>query len=141
VVTGYCEGDFVVSAGKLGGGEWRWGANAWGGKGDGPGQFRTAHGIFAHDHHLYVANRERFEVIKFTPNGALVEVLPDIPDGSRICNVAHAQDHRWFVMNALAPLPHTAPKVAPIYCHTGSRLVSTIDAGRLGIPVLKHSIA
>ena len=41
-------------------------------------------------------------------------------------------------MNALAPLPHTAPRTAPIYCHTGSRLVSTIDAGSLGIPVLKH---
>jgi len=138
VVTGYCEGDFVLTAEQGQEGEWRWGRVAWGGKGEGPGKFSTAHGVFAHDDHIYVANREAFQVVKFSPNGELVEVLPDIPHGSRICNVAHANEQGYFVMNALAPLPHTAPKTAPIYAHDGQHVVSVIDAGSLGIPVLKH---
>jgi hypothetical protein len=81
VVTGYCDGDFVltlekrVAPGKRGG-EWQWGKTAWGGKGQGVGQFQTAHGVFAHNGHIYVANREAFEVIKFTPNGNVVDILP-----------------------------------------------------------------
>ena len=31
-----------------------------------------------------------------------------------------------------------AARTAPIYAHTGEQLVSVIDAGALGIPVLKH---
>ena len=31
---------------------------AWGGRGDAPGRFQTAHGIFAHDGRIIVANRE-----------------------------------------------------------------------------------
>jgi len=139
VVTGYCDGDFVLTAEqKAGGDEWVWAPVAWGGKGERAGQFRTAHGILAHQGHIYVANREAFEVLKFTPDGVLVESMPDIPDGSRICNISYAEQQGWFVMNALAPLPHTAPKTAPIYCHTGNVLISTVDAGSLGIPVLKH---
>ena len=34
------------------------GPTAWGGKGDAPGKFNTAHGVFAWDDHIYVANRE-----------------------------------------------------------------------------------
>ena len=141
-VTGYCDGDFVLTAelhgeggeggeggeeGEEGEGSWRWGTVAWGGKGTGAGQFTTAHGVTAHDGHIYVANRESFQVVKFRPDGSLVEVLPDIPHGSRICNVAKAQGSPGgggvagggaaagaaaatatagghFYMNALAPL-------------------------------------
>jgi len=138
VVTGYCDGDFVLTAEPTCCGEWQWGPVAWGGKGNAAGQFETAHGVFAHEGHIYVANREAFQVIKFSPEGHLIEILPDIPHGSRICNVAHAKHNNYFVMNSLAPIPHTAPKTAPIYAHTGERLVSTIDPGSLGIPVLKH---
>ena len=31
------------------------------------------------------------QVIEFTPTGELVRVLPDIPAGARICNVARAE--------------------------------------------------
>ena len=31
-----------------------------------------------------------------------------------------------------------AAKTAPIYAHSGERLLSTIEPGELGIPVLKH---
>jgi hypothetical protein len=75
-------------------------------------------------------------VIEFTPEGKLVRMLPDIPDTARICNLARADD--FFVMNALAPIEHTPGKTAPIYAHSGERLLSTIEPGQLGIPVLKH---
>lgn len=143
VVTGYSQGDFVLSAERDSDGQWYWGPTAWGGKGDAPGNFRTAHGVTAHDGHIYVSNREAFQVIKFTADGKLVEVMPDIPSGSRICNVAHAEHDGYFVMNALAPLDDGktglgGQRTAPIYAHSGERLISCIDAGSLGIPVLKH---
>lgn len=136
VVTGYCDGDFVLTAREEAGGTWRWGPLAWGGKGDGAAQFRTAHGIFAHDDHIFVANREAHQVIEFTKTGELVRHLPDIPDTARICNVARAHD--YFVFNALEPIRHTPARTAPIYAHSGERLLSTIEPGQLGIPVLKH---
>ena len=167
-VTGYCDGDFVLSA-SMGDddGRWAWGPVAWGGKGDGAGQFRTAHGVTCHNGHVYVANREAFQVVKFAPDGALVEVLPGVPHGSRICNVAVAKGsgadaaaraatpgggEGYLYMNALAPLGdgttyalgggreavRGAARTAPIYAHSGEAVVSVIDAGSLGIPVLKH---
>merc|ERR1712086_186650 len=135
VVTGYCAGDFVLTASHEGG-EWKWGPVAWGGKGDGPGQFNTAHGVFAYDDHIFVANREAHEVLEFTKDGDLIRCLPDIPDGARICNVARADD--YFIMNALEPIQHSPARTAQIYAHSGERLLSTIEPGELGIPVLKH---
>eukprot|EP00041_Stephanoeca_diplocostata_P027916 m.779164 g.779164 ORF g.779164 m.779164 type:complete len:490 (+) comp23278_c0_seq1:16-1485(+) len=135
VVTGYCEGDFVLTAEEKDG-VWSWGKVAWGGKGDKPGQFKTAHGIFAHDGHIFVANREAAQVVEFTKDGKLIRCLPDIPDTARICNVARADD--YFVMNALEPISSSPAKTAPIYAHSGERLLSTIEPGDLGIPVLKH---
>ncbi len=137
VVTGYCDGDFVLSAeyDQLHK-EWRWGPLAWGGKGTEPGKFQTAHGIFSHDGRIFVANREAHQVVEFTPEGKLVRIMPDIPDGARICNLAKADD--YYVMNALEPIGGLPAKTAPIYAHTGERLLSTIEPGSLGIPVLKH---
>mmetsp|Transcript_15024 Transcript_15024/g.44638 ORF Transcript_15024/g.44638 Transcript_15024/m.44638 type:complete len:448 (-) Transcript_15024:173-1516(-) len=134
-VAGYCDGDFVVTATENDG-NWEWGPLAWGGRGDEPGRFQTAHGIFAYDNHIFVANREAHQVIEFTPEGKLVRCLPDIPDTARICNVARADE--YFVFNALEPIQHTPAKTASIYAHSGERLLSTIQPGELGIPVLKH---
>jgi len=138
VVTGYCDGDFVLTASDDGAGKWQWGPTAWGGKGDAPGQFQTAHGVFAHDGHIFVANREAHQVIEFTKEGKLVSLMPDIPDKARICNVAYADDHQYFVMNALEPIQHQPHKTASIYAHSGEELLATIYPGSLGIPVLKH---
>ena len=93
VVTGYCDGDFVLTASQGADGKWAWGPTAWGGKGDGAAQFQTAHGIFAHGGHIFVANREAHQVLEFTPEGALVRMLGDVPVGARICNVARAASH------------------------------------------------
>jgi hypothetical protein len=137
VVTGYCDGDYVLVASEKDG-KWEWGPTAWGGKGDGPGKFNTAHGVFAYDGHIFVANREAHQVLEYTPTGQLIRALPDIPDGARICNVARAGKDGYFVMNALEPIQHTPAKTAAIYAHCGERLLSTIEPGDLGIPVLKH---
>jgi len=88
VVTGYCDGDFVLSAEyEHTSGEWEWGPVAWGGKGDKPGQFQTAHGITAHGDCLYVANRDSHcnaansstgQVIQFTKEGKLVKMFREV---------------------------------------------------------------
>jgi len=136
VVTGYCPGDFVLTATQNYDGDWKWGPIAWGGKGESAGKFNTAHGIFAYDDHIFVANREAHQVIEFTKTGQLIRCLPDIPESARICNVARADN--YFVMNALEPIKATPAKTAAVYAHTGERLLSTIEPGDLGIPVLKH---
>lgn len=132
-VTGYSPGDFVLSA-EIKEGKWSWGPWAWGGKGRKPGEFKTAHGIFAHEDHLYVANREAHQVVKFTKTGKLIELVKDIPRGSRVCNVAFQAKHFFF-----CPLMRVGKqRSAPIYAHTGEKLVSTIIPGELGIPVLNN---
>ena len=111
VVTGYCGGDFVLTARQdAATGLWAWGPLAWGGKGTKAGEFQTAHGVFAHGGKIYVANREAHEVIEFGEDGAFLRALPDVPDGARICNVARAEKDGYFVMNALCPIPHTPAK-------------------------------
>ncbi|MCB0669360.1 MAG: hypothetical protein KDC80_26230, partial [Saprospiraceae bacterium] len=63
--TGYSKGDFILTIEEKEG-SWNWGKLAWGGKGDKPGQFQTAHGVYAHDGHILVANRAAGQIVKFT---------------------------------------------------------------------------
>ena len=56
-------------------GIWSWGNLAWGGKGDNPGQFKTAHGVYAHKNHIYVANRAAGQVVKFTKKGEYILIF------------------------------------------------------------------
>ncbi len=133
VAHGYSKGDFIMTIVEQDG-TWDWGKLAWGGKGTAPGQFQTAHGIFAHDGHILVANRAAGQVVKFTPDGGFVGKFDNIPDKSLVCNVSYKDQHFFF--NALRPLEGQAS--APIYTHTGDNLVSTIVPGDLGIPVLTN---
>jgi len=133
VAHGYSKGDFVLTI-KEKGGVWSWGKLAWGGKGDNPGQFQTAHGIYAHDNHILVANRAAGQVVKFTKKGEFVEIFNDIPKGSLVCNVSYKSEHFFF--NALKAIDDQ--KSAPIYAHTGNKLVSTIIPGDLDIPILTN---
>ncbi len=132
-VTGYSPGDFVLTAEEKDG-KWAWGPIAWGGKGKKPGQFQTAHGVLAHEGHIFVANRAAHQVVKFTKDGQFVELFKEIPAGSKICNVAFLDGHFFF--NPLSRIGKQ--KSAAIYAHTGSKLVSTIIPGDLGIPVLNN---
>ena len=133
VAHGYSAGDFVMTI-KEKKGVWSWGKLAWGGKGDNPGQFQTAHGVYAHDNHVLVANRAAGQVVKFTKKGKFVETFKDIPEGSLVCNVSYKTEH--FFLNALSAIGEQ--KSAPIYVHTGEKLVSTIVPGDLEIPVLTN---
>lgn len=132
-VTGYSPGDFVLTA-EMRDGKWSWGKTAWGGKGDKPGQFKTAHGVYAHEGHIYVANRAAQQVVKFTKDGKFLNIFPGIPSGSLVCNVSHLRGHFFF--NSLKKIG--AQKSAPIYAHTSEKLASTIIPGDLGIPVLNN---
>lgn len=133
VAHGYSKGDFVLTIEEQNG-SWDWGKLAWGGKGKAPGQFQTAHGIYAYDGHILVANRAAGQVIKFRKDGAFVEQFENIPDGSLVCNVAFKEEHFFF--NALAALEDQ--KSAPIYVHTGKELVSTLFTSDLAIPVITN---
>ncbi len=133
-VHGYSKGDFVLTLEEKEG-SWDWGRLAWGGKGKAPGQFQTAHGVYAHEGHILVANRAAGQVVKFRPDGAFVEMFDNIPEGSLVCNVAYKNEHFFF--NALAAVGADM-KSAPIYAHTGKELVSTIIPGDLDIPVLTN---
>ena len=130
VSHGYSAGDFVMTI-KEKRGVWSWGKLAWGGKGDKPGQFRTAHGIYAHDNHILVANRGAGQIVKFTKKGKFVETFNDIPK-SYICDISYKSEH--YFMNALRPVGDQ--KSAPIYVHSGDELISTVIVGDLNIPVL-----
>lgn len=131
--TGYSKGDFILTIVEKDG-TWDWGKLAWGGKGDNPGQFQTAHGVYAHDGHILVANRAAGQVVKFTREGQFVEKFEDIPEKSLVCNISYKDEHYFF--NALQAIGEQ--KSAPIYAHTGEKLVSTIVPGDLDIPVLTN---
>jgi hypothetical protein len=132
-VHGYSAGDFALTIVEKNG-TWTWGELAWGGKGEEPGQFQTAHGVYAMDDHILIANRAAGQVVKFTKQGAFVETFDDIPEGSLICNVSFETEH--YFMNALSALGEQ--KSAPIYVHTSEELKSTIIPGDLDIPVLTN---
>lgn len=133
VAHGYSAGDFVMTI-KERNGVWSWGKLAWGGKGDKPGQFQTAHGIYAHEGHILVANRAAGQVVKFTKKGKFVETFNDIPEGSLVCNVSYKDEH--YFLNALSAIGEQ--KSAPIYVHTGKELLSTVIPGDLDIPILTN---
>ncbi|MEZ5041781.1 MAG: hypothetical protein R2828_17940 [Saprospiraceae bacterium] len=130
---GYSKGDFVLTIEEVNG-SWTWGKLAWGGKGKAPGQFQTAHGIYAHEGYLLVANRAAGQIVKFRKDGGFVETFDNIPEGSLVCNVSYKSEHFFFnALNAIGD-----QKSAPIYAHTGKELVSTIVPGDLEIPVLTN---
>jgi hypothetical protein len=131
--TGYSKGDFILTIEEKEG-SWNWGRLAWGGKGDNPGQFQTAHGVYAFDGYILVANRAAGQVVKFTKGGEFVETFPDIPEKSLVCNISYKDRHFFF--NALQAIGDQ--KSAPIYAHTGEKLVSTIVPGDLDIPILTN---
>ena len=133
VAHGYSKGDFVLTIIEKNG-SWQWGNLAWGGKGDQPGQFQTAHGVYAHEGHIFVANRAAGQVVKFNKKGEYVEMLKDIPTKSLVCNVSFKDEHFFF--NALKALDDQ--RSAPIYAHDGNQLVSTIIPGDLDIPIITN---
>jgi len=133
VAHGYSAGDFILTI-EENNGSWRWGELAWGGKGEMPGQFQTAHGVYAHEDHILVASRAAGQVVKFTKHGEYVDIFDNIPEGSLVCNISYKSEH--YFMNALQAIGNQ--KSAPIYVHTSKELKSTIVPGDLEIPNLTN---
>ncbi len=78
VTTGYDAGDFVLEL-IWKDGKFQWGSRAFGQKGDGPEDFKTAHGISAVDGLLLVASRH---------NDSLFELKPE-EDGLKLVRIVN----------------------------------------------------
>lgn len=138
VTTGYSSLDYVLTARVVGTESLAlvWDRLAFGGRGDGAGQFGTGHGITATPDgtELDVADRPRAEVDRFTPNGEYLGTL-QLPNGSFPVDVDF--DSGYALVASLMP---TAPNEgAPIYLLRENRVVSTIRIkDDLGVATFQH---
>jgi hypothetical protein len=138
IATGYSKLDFVLTARILGAAPFnaRWNDLAFGGKGNGPGQFGTGHGITVPPgkKRIDVADRPNSEVDRFTKNGQYLSTLRT-PTGSFPCDIYYLGDKA--VIGALHGPDRT--KGAPIYLYENDELVSTIMPKEdLGLANFQH---
>lgn len=137
VTTGYSALDFVLTAGiKTGEGfSAEWGGLVFGGKGGGPGQFGTGHGItVTPDRQIAVADRPHSEVDSFAPHGKYMGTLK-LPKGSFPCDVDY--DGGLMVVGCLHGPDRS--KGAPIYILKGDHIIATIMCKEeLGLEKFTH---
>lgn len=125
VTTGYSPLDYVLTADvKLKeGGSAAWTPFAFGGKGDGPGQFGTGHGItLAPDGNITVADRANSEIESFTTEGKHLGKL-DMPKGSLPCDVDYQSG--YMTVGCLDG-PDKEKAAAPVYIVKDGNIVSTL---------------
>jgi hypothetical protein len=125
ITTGYSPLDYVLTA-AVGGDaapELDWHDLAFGGRGDGPGQFGTGHGVTVQPDgkHISVADRPRAEIDHFTRYGHY-RGTQMLPEGAFPCDVDYAGDY------VLAGCLHGGDrsKGAPIYLLKDGEVISTI---------------
>ena len=138
VATGYSALDYVLTAkitatNPL---QMAWYDLAFGGKGSGPGQFGTGHGITvpAGTQRVDVADRPNAEIDRFTRHGQYISTLK-LPLGSYPCDVDYLDN--LGVVGAL----HGADRAAgaPIFILENDKLVSTImPKAELGLEKFQH---
>ena len=139
VTTGYCNLDYVLTARVTPRKEFAavWNDLAWGGKGDGIGQFGTGHGItrVPGELRLDVADRPHSRLERFTRYGHYLSTLP-MPSGSLPCDINYL-DKTYSVVPALdGP---DKKKGAPIYILENEKLISTVMIKEdLGLPNFTH---
>ncbi len=125
ITTGYSPLDYVLTADvKLkDGGSATWTPFAFGGKGDGPGQFGTGHGItIAPDGKtITVADRPNSEIESFDKDGNFLGKL-DLPKGCLPCDIDYQSD--YTIVGCLKGPDEN--KGAPIYLVKDGNVVSTI---------------
>jgi len=139
VTTGYCNLDYVLTARVTHDGHFEaaWNDLAWGGKGDGIGQFGTGHGITKPPGmvRLDVADRPHSRFERFTRYGHYLSSLA-MPSGSLPCDINYL-DPQYSVVPALEGPDKS--KGAPIYVLENERLVSTVMIKEdLGLPNFVH---
>lgn len=124
IATGYSKLDYVLTATVNGNAESiAWSKLAFGGKGSGPGQFGTGHGITPSPDgkQITVADRPNAEIDRFTPEGAYVDTV-SIPAGSLACDIDYTEG--LAVIGCLDGPDKT--KGAPIYLLKDDKIVSTL---------------
>jgi hypothetical protein len=139
ITTGYSNLDYVLTAriNRENPFEIIWNDLAFGGKGDGPGQFGTAHGITLRPGkvRLDIADRPHSRLERFTRYGHYLSSLK-MPSGSLPCDINYLSEE-YSVVPALDG-PDTK-KGAPIYILRGETLISTImPMEDLGLKNFKH---
>jgi len=126
VTTGYCNLDYVLTARVTPDQRFQavWNDLAWGGKGDGIGQFGTGHGITKPPGmvRLDVADRPHSRFERFTRYGHYLSGLA-MPSGSLPCDINYL-DQQYSVVPALEGPDKS--KGAPIYILEDEKLVSTL---------------
>jgi hypothetical protein len=138
VATGYSNLDFVLTARLAGTRPPRavWHDLAFGGKGNGPGEFGTGHGVTVPPgfKRIDVADRPNSEIDRFTRHGQYLGSWK-MPAGSWPCDVDYLG--RYAVVGALHGSDRNLG--APIYLFEDERLVSTILPKQdLGLTNFQH---
>jgi len=138
ITTGYSNLDAVLTARVASEHPLRvaWYDLAFGGRGSGPGQLNTGHGISVPpgERRLEVADRANGEIDRFTRHGQYLGTLR-MPAGSLPCDVDFLD--RYAVVAALDG-PDRA-RGAPIYLYEGDHLVSTLfPKDDLGLVNFQH---
>jgi hypothetical protein len=139
ITTGYSNLDFVLTARILRTSPFEavWNDLAFGGKGDGPGQFGTAHGITIPPgkKRLDISDRPHSRIERFTRYGHYRSTL-EMPRGSLPCDIDYL-DHYAVVASLDGPDPS---KGAPVYILEDDKLISTIMPKEdLGLQNFKHN--
>ncbi|HTG62723.1 MAG TPA: hypothetical protein VMG63_25365 [Terriglobia bacterium] len=139
VTTGYSNLDFVLTARILRTSPFEavWNDLAFGGKGEGPGQFGTAHGITVPPgkKRLDISDRPHSRIERFTRYGHYRSTL-EMPRGSLPCDIDYL-NHYAVVASLDGPDPS---KGAPIYILEDDKLISTIMPKEdLGLQNFKHN--
>jgi len=139
VTTGYSNLDFVLTARLLATSPLAavWNDLVFGGKGKGPGQFETGHGITVPPgkKRLDVSDRPNSRIERFNRYGQYLSSVR-LPSGSLPCDVSYLD--QYAVVAALDG-PDTS-KGAPIYILENDQLVSTImPKEELGLQNFKHN--
>ena len=138
IATGYSNLDFVLTAKVLSTNPFKvsWGDLAFGGKGSGPGQFGTGHGITVPPGttRIDVADRPNSEIDRFTRYGRYLSTLR-MPLGSFPCDIDYEGDYA-AVGSLHGP---DRGKGAPVYLLENDQLVSTVMAKEdLGLENFQH---
>jgi len=138
VTTGYSSLDFVLTAKVLRTAPFQaqWHDLAFGGRGTGPGQLGTGHGITVPPgtRRIDVADRSNAEVDRYTRYGQYMSTLRT-PLGSLPCDTYYLDD--YLVIGALDGPDRS--KGAPIYVYENDKLISTLMPKEdLGLANFKH---
>ncbi|MBS1825784.1 MAG: hypothetical protein JST93_10725 [Acidobacteria bacterium] len=138
ITTGYSNLDFVLTAKIESTSPFKasWHDLAFGGRGTGPGQFGTGHGvtIFPGTTRVDIADRPNSEIDRFTRYGHYLSTLR-MPLGSFPCDIYY--HGKYAVVGSLHGPDRS--KGAPIYIMENDQLISTVMIKEdLGLPNFQH---